>query len=145
MQYTTINNENTINNNKKVYFKLPFIGNFSNTTEIKPKKIFDKYCKNTNVVVEFSSLRTENFFSCKDSIPKFLQSYVTNFLFLGFTACYIGENKRHMKTRIKEDLGEDKNLQILKHLLENSQFGQVSSFDHFYVDCFDRDNSHFRS
>ena len=25
MQYTTINNENTPNNNKKVYFKLPYI------------------------------------------------------------------------------------------------------------------------
>ena len=28
IQYTTINNENTVNNNKKVYFKLPYIGLF---------------------------------------------------------------------------------------------------------------------
>ena len=42
MQNTTINNENTINNNKKGYFKLPYIGTFSNATKIKLKQIFDK-------------------------------------------------------------------------------------------------------
>ena len=48
MQYTTINNENTVNNNKKVYFKLPYIGTFSNATKIKLNQTCDKYCKNTN-------------------------------------------------------------------------------------------------
>ena len=28
VQYTTINNEDTINNNKKLYFKLPYIETF---------------------------------------------------------------------------------------------------------------------
>ena len=37
MQYTTIKNENTINHNKKVYFKLPYTGTFSNTTKLKLK------------------------------------------------------------------------------------------------------------
>ena len=34
MQYTTISNENTVNNNKKVYFKLSYIGTFSNATKL---------------------------------------------------------------------------------------------------------------
>ena len=121
MQYTTINNENTINNHKKVYFKLPYIGNFSNATKIKLKQIFDKYCKNTNIVVAFSPLKIGRFFSCKDSIPTFLQSYVVyQFTCAGCNACYIG------KTRIEEHLGKDENWQIFKYLPE-----KVSNFDCF--------------
>ena len=66
MQYTTINNENTINNNKKVHFKLLYIGTFSNATKIKLKQKCDKDCKNTNIVVSFSPSKIEGFFSCKD-------------------------------------------------------------------------------
>ena len=44
IQYTTISNENTVNNNKKVYFKLPYIGTFLNASKIKLKQICDKYC-----------------------------------------------------------------------------------------------------
>ena len=47
-----------------------------------------------------------------------------------------------MKTRIEEDLGKDKHLQILKHLQENPHCRAVSNFDCF--DVIDRDNSHFR-
>ena len=62
MQYTTTSNENTINNNKKVYFKLPYIGTFSNATKIKRNQISDKYCKNTNIVVAFSLLKNWKLF-----------------------------------------------------------------------------------
>ena len=76
MQYIIISNENTINNNKNIYFKLPYIGTFSNATKIKLKQIYDKRCKNTNIVVAFLPLKIQSFSSCKESIPKFLQSYV---------------------------------------------------------------------
>ena len=72
MQYTTISNEKIVNNNKKVYFKLPYTGTFSNATKIKLNQICDKYCKNINIVVAFSPLKIGSFFSCKDSIPKML-------------------------------------------------------------------------
>ena len=99
---------------------LPCIGTFSNATKIKLNQICDKYCKNTNIVVAFSQLKIGSFFSCKDSIPKFLQSYVVyQFTCAGCNACYIGKTKRHWKTRIEEHLGKDKNSQILKHLQEN--------------------------
>ena len=39
IQYTTISNENTVNNNKKIYFQLPYIGTFSNATKIKLNQI----------------------------------------------------------------------------------------------------------
>ena len=40
MQYTTINNENTINSDKKkVYFKLPYIGPFQR----QPKSSLNKF------------------------------------------------------------------------------------------------------
>ena len=102
MQYTNINNENTINNNKKVYFKLPHIGTFSNKTKIKLKQICDKYCKNTNVIVAFSPLQIESFFSCKDSIPKFLQFYIVyQFTCAGCNACYIGKTSTTLRVKLK--------------------------------------------
>ena len=79
----------------------------------------------------------------KGSIPKFLQSSVVyQFTCAGCNACYIGKAKSHLKTRIEEHLGKEKNSQILKHLLENPHCRQVSNFDCF--DVIDRDTSHFR-
>ena len=80
----------------------------------------------------------------KDSIPNFFQSYVVyQFICAGCNAFYIGKTRSHLKTRIEEDLGEDKNLQILKHLQENPHCRQVRKFDCF--DVIDRDTIHFSS
>ena len=133
MQNTTINNENTINNNKKVYFKLPYIGGFPNATKIKLKQICNKNCKNTNIVVAFWPLKIGSFISCKDSILKFLQSYVV-FQFT-FTSCndfYLGKTRHHLKTRIKEHLGKDKNLQIFKYLQKSPHRRRNSDFNFFF-------------
>ena len=70
IQYTDKSNKNTSNNNKNLYFKLLYIGTFLNTT-----KIYDKYCKNINIIVIFVPLKIGHI-SCKDYIPNFLQSYV---------------------------------------------------------------------
>ena len=129
---------------KKVYFKLPYIGNFFQTQpKLSLKQICGKYCENTNIVVAFSPLKIGSFFSCKDSISKFLQSYVVyQFTCAGCNACYIGKTKRHLKTRFEEHFGKDKNSHILRHLQENLHCRQVSDFDCF--DVIDRDNFHFR-
>ena len=118
--------ENSINNNKKVYFKLPYIRTFLNATKIKLKQISDKYRKNTIIVVAFSPLKIGSFFSCKDSFLKFLSYIVYQFTCAGCNACYIGETRRHVKTRTEEHLEKDKISQILKH------------------DVIDRGTSHFR-
>ena len=143
IQYTTISNESTINKNENVYFKLLYVKTFLNTTKIELKQICDKYCKNTNIVVASSPLKIGSFFNCKDSIPRFFQSYVVyQFTCTDCNACYIGKTRRHLKTRLEEHLGNDKNWQISKHLQENPHCRQVSNFDCF--DVIDRDNSHFR-
>ena len=97
IQYTTESNKNTIDNNEKeVYFKLLYIETFSKATRSKRKQICGKYCKDTNIAAGSSSLKIENFFSCKDSIHKFLQSFVVyQFTCLGWNACYIGETKHY--------------------------------------------------
>ena len=95
------------------------------------------------MVVGFSPLKIGSFFSCKNSIPKSLQSYVVYQLTCaGCNAYYIGETKRHLKTINEEHLGKEKNLKILKHLQENPLCRQVNNFDCF--DGIDHDNSNFR-
>ena len=134
IQYTTKSNENTFNN-KEVFF------------QTQPKLNLNLrhllYCKNNNIVVAFSSFKIGRFFSCKDSIPKFHESYIVyQFTCAGCKVCYISETKHHLKTKFEEHLGKDRNSQILKHVQENSHSGQVSNFDCFKV--IDQVNSHFR-
>ena len=63
-----------------MYFKLPYTGPFSNTTKIKLKQIFDKYCRNTVIAVAFAPLKIGRFLSCKVYVNKFIQSYVINLI-----------------------------------------------------------------
>ena len=61
-----------------------------------------------------------SFFSSKDMLPNALRSFlVYKFTCAGCQSCYIGETRRHLATRIKEDLVTDKESHIMKHLLEN--------------------------
>ena len=53
-----------------------------------------------------------------------------------------GKTKCHLKARIEEHLGKDKNSQILKHLQKISHCRQATNFD--CLDVIDRDNSYFR-
>ena len=66
--------------------------------------------------LKFSPLKLGSFFRCKEILPKSFQSYVV----YQFTckAFYIGETKRHLRTRIKEHLGKDKKPHIYSHLQE---------------------------
>ena len=72
IQYTTIqyiSNENTINNNKKAYFKLPYIETFfSNATKIKLKQICDKYCRNIYPIPKILQFYVVYQFTCFDVI-----------------------------------------------------------------------------
>ena len=89
------------------------------------------------------SIYFRSVFSCKDSIPKFIPSYVVyQFICAGCNVYFIDEAKHHLKTRIEEHFGNEKNSQILKHLQENPHCRQVSNFDCF--DVIDHDTSHFR-
>ena len=65
---------------------------------------------------------------------KWLQDY--QFICAGCKACYIGETKCHLNTRIEEHLGKDKKSHIYSHLQENPQCQERVNFDCFeIIDC----------
>ena len=87
-------------------------------------------------------LKLSRFFSFKDALPKSLQPYVVYpFTCAGCKACYIGETKRHLNTRIEEHLGKDKKSHIYSHLQENPQCQEKVNFDCF--EFIDRVSSYF--
>ena len=59
--------------------------------------------------------------SVKGCLPSGLKSFfVYKFVWAGYQCCYIGETKRHLLTRINENLVTDKKYHIFKQLFENS-------------------------
>ena len=90
------------------YYKLRYIGNSS--TEIKQKiiKHCRYYCKSTNIKIVFSPFKVGDLFSVKESVPKYLRSFVVyRFACSGCNASYIGKTSRQLSTRIKEHLETD--------------------------------------
>ena len=104
-----------------LYYKLPYIGSFSNNTKKKIKELCKKFCKNSNINIVFSPFKTGDLLSSKECLPSALKSFVIyKFVCVGYQSCYIGETKRHLLTMINEHLVTDKNSHIFIHLLENS-------------------------
>ena len=69
--------DNTIENgdNKIIcYYKLPFIGSYSNNTKKKISELCKRFCKQTNIKVVFSPFKICDLFSAKDSLPNALKS-----------------------------------------------------------------------
>ena len=58
------------------YFKLPYVGKFSDLTKVKLQNIVKKYCKSVSIKIVFTSLKIQNFFSAKDKVPDTLRSNV---------------------------------------------------------------------
>ena len=88
-------------------------------------------------------MKLSSFFSCKDALPKSLQFYVVyQFTCAGHKACYAGETKRHLNTRIEEHLGKDKKAHIYSHLQETPQCQEKVNSDCFEI--IDRASSCFR-
>ena len=95
-----------IESTKKCFYKLPYIGNFSIQTKKKLNNIVLKYCNpNTNIELVFSLFKISSLLSMKDSVPFDLRSYVVyKFVSGSCKADYMGCIKRHLSTRIKEQL-----------------------------------------
>ena len=101
-------------------YKLPYIGNLS--TEIKQKviKYCKYYCKSTNIKIVFSPFKVGDLFSVKESVPKYLRSFVVyRFTCTGCSTSYIGETICHLPTRINKHLETDSKSHIFKHLNAN--------------------------
>ena len=58
-----------------LYYKLPYIGSFSNNTKKKTKELCKKFCKSSNINIVFSPFKTGNLFSSKDCLPSGLKSF----------------------------------------------------------------------
>ena len=114
------NNCNTVKETKTtLYYKLSYIGSFSNNTEKKIKVLCKKFCKSSNINIVFSSFKTGDLFSGKDCLPSGLKSFVIyKFVGAGCQFCYIGATKCHLLMRITGHMVTDKKSHIFKHFLE---------------------------
>ena len=116
------------------YYKLPYIGNLS--TEIKQKiiKHCRYYCKGTNIKIVFSPFKVGDLFSVKESVPKYLRSFVVyRFTCPACNASYIGETTRHLSTRIKEHLETESKSHIFKHLNINRNCKELCDTESFEI------------
>ena len=116
------------------YYKLPYIGNLS--TEIKQKiiKHCKHYCKSTNIKIVFSPFKVGDLFSVKESVPKYLRSFVVyRFTCPGCSTSYIGKTTCHLTTRIKEHLETDSKSYIIKHLSSNKNCKELCDIECFEI------------
>ena len=122
------------NSTHVLYYKLPYIGNLS--TEIKQKIVKHcKYdCKSTNIKIAFSPFKVGDLFSVKESVPKYLRSFVVYiFTCPCCNASYIGETTRHLTTRIKEHSETDSKSHIFIHLNTNRNCKELCDTECFEI------------
>ena len=121
--------ENEVEEKPKLnYYKLPYIGKFSQFAQRKIKELSSLYCKGTNIKLSFSLTKSGSLFSVKDKIPTDLKSFVVyKFCCAGCNTSYVGETTRHLKIRIKEHLRTDKDSIIFKHLESNINCKKLSN------------------
>ena len=133
----------TVEQKNVSYCKLGYIGKFSLYTRKKINQLCKQFCKNTNIKLVFTPTKLSDYFSTKDALPKDLRSFVVyKFTCAGCNACYIGETKRHLKTRITEHLETDKSSHVHKHLNDNENCRRVCHKNCFEV--IDSASSSFR-
>ena len=104
------------------YFKLPYIGAYSDFVSEKLKSLSKEFCKNTELKISFSTFKIGDMFSTKSSIPKYLKSGVVYYFeCAGCKDSYVGETSIYFDTRVKEHLYKASGpTAIFKHL-ENNQ------------------------
>jgi hypothetical protein len=125
---------NTVNDLNIRYFKLPFIGIYSNYTKMKINKIIHKYCKDILIKLIFTTNKIQNSFCLKEPLPKLLKSHVVyKFTCASCNASYIGETSRHLTTRINEHLRSDKQSHVYKHLNLSLNCKDLNNCDSFQV------------
>ena len=119
--------------NKLRYFKLPYIGKYSEQVQKKIWKLCQQYCKENNVKIVFTSFKISNYFSVKDATLCFLKSFlVYKFVCVRCKSCYVGETCRHFIIRIDEDIKRDKRSHVFQHLHSKEE----ECFSSFDLDCF---------
>ena len=72
----TAHSGRTSEKQKTLHYSLPYIGHFAHVTKKKLRHICECFCKDIDIKIAFSLSKLSSFFSCNDTLPKFLQSYV---------------------------------------------------------------------
>ena len=116
------------------FYKLPYVGRFSEIAQTKLRQLLKHYCKaDLDVKLVFSTFKLRNTFSVKDSVPQGLRSRVVyKFSCAGCNASYIGETTRHLCTRAREHLLSDKSAHVYRHL----QSSRAACHDSCNTECF---------
>ena len=97
------------------------------------KKISNIVSINSNINIVFSQFKVGDLFSVKESVPKYLRSFVVyRFTCPDCNASYIGETICDLTTRIKEHLETDSKPHIFKHLDTNRKCNEL-----WYAECFE--------
>ena len=104
-----------------IYFKLPYIGEYSDFVSRKIKILCKQFCKNTEIKMSYSTFKLGDMFSTKSSVPKYLESGVV--YYFKCAACndsYVGETNRYFETRVHEHLyKKTQPTAIFQHLQKN--------------------------
>ena len=112
------------------FFKLPYIGKYSNIAQKKIQNLVKTFCKGIDVKVVLTPFKISNKFSYKDPLPFHLQSFIVyKFVCANCKVCYVGETTRHFITRINEHLQKDAKSNIFKHLQESRACKSVCNKD----------------
>ena len=103
------------------YFKLPYIGRYSNMVKHRLNSLIKRYCKDgIDIKLVFTGCKVKDYFSQKDRLPECFKSFVVyKFSCARCNACYVGKTHRHHITRTNEHLGSDKKSHIFQHLQAN--------------------------
>ena len=114
------------------FFKLPYIGKYSNIAQKKNQNLVKNICKYIDVKVVLTPFKISNKFSYKDPLPFHLQSFIVyKFICANCKVSYVGETTRHFITRINEHLQKDPKSNIFKHLQESRKCNSVCNKDCF--------------
>ena len=100
---------------KEIYYGLPYIKECSRVVSTGVERI-NKLLRNTRIVPYFKTFKTQHFFHNKDKLsPNVSSSLVYKFQCEQCDACYIGETRRHLQTRITEHMKGNPPSEISKH------------------------------
>ena len=81
----------------------------------------EKYCKDVQSKLAFTSFKIKNLITAKDCVPRSLRSNIVyKFTCAECNSVYVSETSRHLSTRERDHLFSDKNSHVYQHLKSSS-------------------------
>ena len=98
----------------KFYFKIPYVGHFSVTSQRIIRKLANQLCKPIDIRLVSTTFKIKNLFNVNDAVSEGLRTRVVyKFSCASCNACYGGETSQHFSTRVREHLLSDRSLNVL--------------------------------